>query len=382
MAGGVGHVFVIVLENKSYDVTFGSGSAAPYLAQTLPSMGALLKDYYSTGHASLDNYIAMISGQAPNTDTQNDCPIVFDTFLPSTGSDGQIQGLSCMYPKSVLSLADQFKAAGIAWKGYMEDMGNQPSRYDSALAPSSTRPQGPRTCGHATVGGVDNTQSATASDQYATRHDPFMYFHSIIDDQAYCDQHVVNLYDDFVNDLKSIDTTPQFSFITPNLCNDGHDSSCADGEVGGLIGINRFLKEWVPVIMKSAAYQRDGLLIVVYDESTNSASNSSDMDACCGESGSGWQAFFQPGILGPGGGRVGAVVLSPFVAPGTVSAQKYNHYSLLRTIEDIFGLAYLGHAADGNTANSVSPCDNNNQPCSFGADVYTQNMPVFPPRPK
>src|SRR4051794_13097550 len=64
------HVFVIVLENKTYDETFGPDSPAPYLSQVLPSRGALLRQYYGTGHLSLDNYISMISGQAPNPDTQ------------------------------------------------------------------------------------------------------------------------------------------------------------------------------------------------------------------------------------------------------------------------------------------------------------------------
>ncbi|TLY72331.1 MAG: phosphoesterase, partial [Gammaproteobacteria bacterium] len=72
----VRHVFVILLENQSFGVTFGKHSPAPYLAQTLPAQGALLTHYYGIGHASLDNYVALISGQAPNEQTQLDCPIV------------------------------------------------------------------------------------------------------------------------------------------------------------------------------------------------------------------------------------------------------------------------------------------------------------------
>src|SRR5262249_53035840 len=58
------HVFVIVLENEGFDVTFGPNSKAPFLSKTLTSQGVLLTQYFGTGHASLDNYIAMISGQA------------------------------------------------------------------------------------------------------------------------------------------------------------------------------------------------------------------------------------------------------------------------------------------------------------------------------
>src|SRR5947207_543058 len=70
----IGHVFVIVLENEDYDSTFAaSPPPSPYLATTLPAQGRLLTQYYGIGHYSLDNYIAMVSGQAPNTATQADC---------------------------------------------------------------------------------------------------------------------------------------------------------------------------------------------------------------------------------------------------------------------------------------------------------------------
>src|SRR5271154_6019992 len=72
-AASIKHVFVIVLENKSYDDTFGTSTQDPYLQKTLVPMGALLTQYYGTGHVSLDNYISMISGQSPTPDTANDC---------------------------------------------------------------------------------------------------------------------------------------------------------------------------------------------------------------------------------------------------------------------------------------------------------------------
>src|ERR1700758_913503 len=75
-AGGadrVKHVFVIVLENKNFEDTFGTSTQDPYLQKTLVPMGALLTQYYGTGHVSLDNYISMVSGQAPTPDTTDDC---------------------------------------------------------------------------------------------------------------------------------------------------------------------------------------------------------------------------------------------------------------------------------------------------------------------
>ncbi len=74
------HVFVITLENEGYAATFGSPSSDPYLATTLPSRGALLQQYHAIGHFSNDNYIALVSGQAPNPANQADCQVFADFF--------------------------------------------------------------------------------------------------------------------------------------------------------------------------------------------------------------------------------------------------------------------------------------------------------------
>src|SRR3954463_10012521 len=118
------HVFVITLENKGFDETFGPASPAPYLSRDLPAQGQLLTQYYGIGHASLDNYIAMVSGQAPNVVTQADCPFYFN-FVPGIAApaDGQVIGQACLYPSSVKTVANQLETAGRTWKGYMEDMG-------------------------------------------------------------------------------------------------------------------------------------------------------------------------------------------------------------------------------------------------------------------
>ena len=345
-AKSIGHVFVLILENEDYDNSFGANPAAPYLATPLPAKGALLQSYYGTGHNSLDNYISMISGQGPNLVTQLDCQTYSNFTGSSLGTNGQATGQGCIYPASVPSLPDQLSAAGLSWKGYMEDMGNDPSREAA-------------TCGHPAIGSKDGTQVATATDQYATRHDPFMYFHSVIDDQASCDSHVVNL-DALKDDLNSTSTTANYTFITPSLCHDGHDSPCANGEPGGLVSINAFLQEWVPRIIASPAFRKDGLLIITFDESNGLTSDSS---ACCGEGPS--INSLLPGLTGLGGGKIGAVLLSPFIKPGTVSTTDYNHYSMLRSVEDIFGLDYLGFAGASGQA-------------GFGSDVYTGTTPVFP----
>jgi len=327
-----------MLENESYPVTFGPQSIAPYLARELPKQGAMLPNYYGIGHYSLDNYIAMVSGQAPNPATQADC-VTFSEFVPTASKpdeNGQLPGTGCVYPKSIHTLANQLTDAGLTWKAYMEDMGKDPARESA-------------TCAHPAIGTPDITEHATPNDQYAAKHNPFVYFHSIIDKRKYCDTRVVNL-DHLSSDLAKIESTANFVYITPNLCHDGHDAPCKNGEPGGLISADSFLHTWVPRILDSPAFKKDGLLIVTFDEGN-------DGKACCNEKP--LPGGPQPGgQIGPGGGQIGAVLLSPFIAPGTQSDTEYNHYSLLRTLEDIFGLSHLGYAQDSQLR-------------TFGNDVFT-----------
>jgi phosphatidylinositol-3-phosphatase len=330
------HVFVIVLENQGFDTTFNAQSRAPYLADTLRKAGAFLRQYYGIGHYSLPNYVAMIAGVAPTPQTQIDCPHFDDFVETGIARDGQPIGDGCVYPSHVTTVVNQLEAKRLTWGGFMEDMGNDPAREAGA-------------CGHPAIGTVDSTELATPTDQYATKHNPFVYFHAIID-SASCKRNVVPLtkLDDA---LGSADRTPNFTFVVPNLCHDGHDRPCTNGEPGGLESANIFLRHWIPRIMSSPAYKTDGLIIVTFDEAL-----SIDARACCDQrSGPNTQ---MPGVNGPGGGRTGAVLLSRFIKAGTVSNVPYNHYSLLRSIEDVFGLPHLGYASRPRLA-------------SFGRDVFT-----------
>ena len=388
-AAGIRHVFIILLENKSFSDTFEESSQDPYLQKTLVPMGALLGEYYGTAHVSLDNYIALISGQAGTPDTDNDClippqgPQYVDMQTTGATPDGQVVAAhGCIYPREVKTLVDQLEASGRSWKAYMEDMGNDPARESA-------------TCGHPPVGGRDVTSSAEApsaavplGDGYATRHNPFMYFHSIIDSPS-CDARVVNL-DKLPADLDDERTTPNFSLISPNLCNDAHDGAgtgapgtrCANGDPGGLTSADAFLARWVPKILASRAYRKDGLLIVTFDESAGTTHESVDESTgkqvldfvfsgktCCHQPAGPNLANARPGTVvladngktvvrwvfeGYGGDRVGAVLLSPFIKPGSKSATPYNHYSLLRSLEDIFRIGdYLGYAANDPTKGYV-----------------------------
>ncbi len=349
----VRHVFVILLENQGYGATFGNPTADPYLAQTLPAQGALLESYFATGHESNDNYISLVSGQPPNPENQADCPSFNNFTGAATLANGVEEGVGCVYPSNIANIGTQLTAVKRTWKAYMEDMGNISTRESAA-------------CGHPAVGATDGTQTAVAGDGYATRHDPFVYFHSVIDEQAYCNKHVVALGSPtgampagalkgetgLATDLSAAAKTKNFSFITPDLCDDGHDSPCKN-ETGGataLASIDTFLETWVPKITSSPAYLRNGMLEIIFDEASNS-----ETTACCGEEPGPDSPF--PGVTGPGGGRVGGVILSPFINGGTVSKVEYNHYSSLATWEALFEVPRLAEAAK--------------VPAIFGQDVFT-----------
>ena len=318
----VTHVFTIILENENSSTTFGANSPAPYLSQTLRSKGVFVPNYYGIGHLSNDNYLAMVSGQAPNPDTQSDCQ-VYNDFLPGVPtSDGQYIGQGCVYPNGVETVANQLEDSGYTWKGYMEDMGTP--------------------CRHPALNSQDPTQQAKIGDQYAARHNPFIYFHSIVDFPT-CAQHDVD-YSQLSTDLQLESTTPDYAFIVPNLCDDGHDSPCVDGRPGGLAQADTWLRANVPPILASPAFQDNGMLIITFDEAESGPGGNADASACCNE---------QPGpntanpggpTVGPGGGKVGAVVLSPCTKPGSTTQTAFNHYSMLRSVEDNFGLPHLGYA--------------------------------------
>ncbi|MEE9094627.1 alkaline phosphatase family protein [Pseudarthrobacter phenanthrenivorans] len=321
-AGTPQHIFVINLENKGYSSVWGDNSAAPYLSQALRKKGVLLTNYYAVAHNSLPNYLAQISGQRPNDSTANDCHTYTEFNATGTDADGTLQGDGCVYPQDTQTVAGQLAAQGKKWRAYMEDM-QQP-------------------CEHPVLGEVDDHIKASPDTQYATHHNPFVYFHSITSSPD-CAANVVN-FSALQDDLKSVATTPNLAYISPNLCHDGHDGTCIDGSEGGLVAADNWLKEQVPTILSSPAFKQDGMLVITFDEADGNEAGST-------EPGSSTPAG------GTAGGQVGALVLSPFSKAGTSSARPYNHYSLLATIEDFFHLPRLGLAGDPGVR-------------TFGGDVY------------
>jgi hypothetical protein len=341
------HVFVITLASSGYEQTWGTGSAATYLTTQLRPRGTLLSNYYAIAHLDLPNYIAMISGQGPNADTEANCPTFSEFPANSTfDANGQLPGAGCVYPVNVVTLADQLTSSRHQWRAYVEDLANGSPPVTSCRHPSS--------------GQTDPTQSGRLGDEYAARHNPFVYFHSLLDlgDCASDDVPLTQL----AADLSSTAKTPNYSFIAPNLCHDGSETVCADGEPGGLARADAFLKQWVPLILDSPAYKKDGLLVITFADAP-----AGDTSGCCrapGGPSAGSSAGAPASVTG--GGRVGALLLSRYTTPGALSITPYNHYSLLRTIEDLFGLRHLANA-------------NQTGVTTFGSDVLKGVFPKKSP---
>lgn len=242
------HVFVIVMENHSYNEIIGS-SAAPYI-NSLLSRGALATNYYAVAHPSLPNYLALTGGSTYGI--ASDCT-------------------TCWI--SANNIGDSLEASANSWKAYEESM-------PSACFVGDSYP-------------------------YAQKHDPFIYFNDIRTNSVRCQAHVVP-YSQLATDLQSTTTTPDYSFITPNICDDMHDCSIQTGD--------SWLSQQVPMILGSPAftYQRS-LLAITWDEDDSSASN-----------------------------HVATLLLGSGIAGGTRSSVSYNHYSLLRTLEAVRGVGTVG----------------------------------------
>ncbi len=247
----IDHVFIIMMENHSYDQVWNNPSA-PYIA-SLGSQYARATAYHSLIHPSLPNYLQLVSGS--NGDITTDC----------SPSD------SCHVNAN--SIADSLEAAGRSWKAYLESM--------------------PAPC------------TMKSSDPYYPKHNPFLYFDNIRGNLVRCAAHDVP-YTNLQADLLTKATTPNFAFVVPNECNDMHDCSVATGDT--------WLKNNVPAILNSPACTSDKCLVVItWDEAELSSSN---------------QVLT---IFAGSAAKTG----------GFASAADYTHYSLLRTVEAIFGLPTL-----------------------------------------
>jgi phosphatidylinositol-3-phosphatase len=285
----VSHVMFVVFENKSYDDVVGK-APAPYLNGTLITGCGLATNYHNYSHPSAPNYLALTSGTAQGKAAGTDC-------LPS----------GC--PQSQDSIFAQLGNAGQSWREYAEAM---PANCDNNNYDNTTYPNA----------------SGSTGEYYYPRHAPPPYYTSA-PVPAECQNWDVPLGTTasgaFLNALSpSSDGLPAFSFVTPGGCDDMHDCPVAAGD--------DWLKEWIPVIQESAAYQSGQLAVfVTWDEGTGS-------DKVNGETC--WDSAHASSAAYPSC-HVATIVMSPYTTPGTRSGSYFNHLSLLGTAEDLLGLPRL-----------------------------------------
>jgi hypothetical protein len=341
----VKHVFVVMLDDEPYATAFGPASPAHYLTGTLEHRGELLVRYYAVAHEQLANAIALVSGQGPTPQTAQNCPTYENVVPGSAGAEGQVSGQGCVYPSATQTLAGQLAAKRLTWRAYLEGMD------EGAGAGAAQSSDG--ACGHPVLGAPDPTSAPTPppGQAYATWRNPFVYFHAVIDSPA-CASDDVGL-DKLESDLQSAKDTPSFAYIVPDRCHDGNPTPCASGAPAGMEAADGWLKQVVPEILGSKAYKENGLLAITVDEAPSSGEYK-DSSSCCGQPAFPNLPAPTGGIGPPGGGQVGALLLSPFVKGGNLVQDTYNHFSLLRTVEDLFGLAHLGYAG-GREVSSFSP---------------------------
>jgi hypothetical protein len=312
-----------MLAGHGFDATFGAGSPATYLNGTLRPKGTLLSGYSSLGHADLPDELAIVGGQPPNAATRADCPVYRDippSDAPSKG--GEIAADGCVFPNTVTTIADQLSASRRTWRAYVEDLDRGPALNQTPPAPPKT------TCRHPESNASDPTMRARPGDGYATRHNPFVYYHSLLD-LGDCDANDGSLAQ-LEGDLRTAKSTPNFSFIAPNLCDDGTESPCVDGRPGGLAAADAFLSTWVPKILASPAYKADGLLIVAFAGDVAPPADPANPPADAPI-------------------RNGALLVSRFAQAGSTAASAYDPYGLLRSLEDVFGLRALARAAQAHS---------------------------------
>jgi phosphatidylinositol-3-phosphatase len=291
------HVILVMLENRSYKQVIGS-SSAPFQTSLAANCGVATAMFGAT-HTSAANYLALSAGEYPASSP------------PGCGSIGKCAD-------SGQSLYTQLDAAGLTWKAYEEAM---PTACDSA-----------------------------SSGNYKIGHNPVIFYTSISSTECQSDDvPVADLTAQagaFWTDLQA-GTLPSFSWVTPDLANDGENTcggSCA------LSAADTWLKNFTAIVQASPEYQAGNtLLLVTYDEGTGA-------DTVTGEDCTN-EALDMPVSQGTSAHQdschVPFLVVYPYTPSGDSDGTFLDHYSVTRTIEDVFGLSYLAHAGDQQTVSLV-----------------------------
>jgi hypothetical protein len=371
----VHHVFLLALSTPSYKDAFGKTSQAPYL-RALAAKGTVLTGFHSLGSSELPDLLAMVSGQAPNSNTKANC----SKYVPfpqsaTVSTAGIAAGHGCVYPDGALTIADQATSAGDSWGGYVDDLGTQ-------------------NCPVPNTDGLLSTPLVRTQEGYDLLHNPFAFFGSLLDAGG-CSEYDQDL-SKLTHALAHKSATPTFTYVGPDACSDGDPQiapavtdttttgtgttgttatgtttgtgtsatttgtttatgttstgtttatgttstgtttatgtttgtttstgpytppavGCPAGQQSGIAAEDAFLKSWVPKILASAAYRANGVLVIAFT-----------------------------GDGGHKSARTGALVLSHWTPRGHKLSGSYTPYSLLHSLEDMLDYQPLAHAA-------------------------------------
>lgn len=283
-----GHVFLIIGENTSRSKL--THASAPFLTTRVRPHAAWLTNYYAVADGSLADYVAMTSGQFTTCDVNDNMPPACHQRIDN--------------------LFHQLDVNHVGWREWNESMPNPCAFFDSG--------------------------TAWWRDIYTTHHNPAVYYDNIeggvwdegIRPSRECVQRVVPAGTTAPNDMTAFNRAtatgdvPRFNLVIPNDCEQGHDPCAVHGPLthsNPVRQFDQFLAREIPIIQHSPAYQHDGVIIVTYDEGSDPPT--------------------------PNRFNVLLAILSPLIQPGTYT-QHATHYSLLRTLEDGFGITHhLQHAA-------------------------------------
>jgi hypothetical protein len=320
-ASSLKHVFVIMMENTQYQALLSPSNPHTKFIQQLAANFGLATHYFGVTHVSLPNYIAATSGQnwGSNSDDTAQAPLFNHE-----------------------NLVDQFEAAHVSWKAYME---NLPFPGDL----------------------VDQTPDGL----YVRKHDPFLMYPDVYTNPARADN-VVPLTQ-LSTDL-STGKVPQFTWITPNICNDMHggapacpfpSSPTSPAQAKLFADGNAFLHKWVGLITHSKAWTGNSAIFITWDEGGFSdespfgpldirgGPDSPILPATPADPKTGGGGDLHGGTV-YGGGHVPMIVVARGVGH-RVDSVRADHYSLLQTIEQSFRLPLLGNAGDTVQVSSLDP---------------------------
>ena len=302
------HIIEIMMENTSYGTIIGN-AAAPAINHLASTYGSATS-YYGVTHPSEPNYMTGIAGDYFGI--QDDNQFYCTPALAAT--DPTCAGTTVNHTVSAQNIGDQLTAAGKTWKGYFQSL--PPTPAAGTLVTSGPTANGPYT--------YKWPSSSVAL--YASKHNPFLNFtgtqnatsNMVEDTQLATDAATGNL--------------PTFGLVVPDQCHDMHGTGTCSDTTQLIQAGDNYVKNTVTTLMASKSWKKGHNAIVVTWDEDDFSDFGATGTGCCGST--------------VGGGHVATVVIDNKGKSPITDATPYNHYSLLATMEDAFGLSHLAHAGD------------------------------------